>query len=82
MPTPARRLAFRILGGNEERAKELAAANTDLLQATLFRPLHRRTRLMAFRAIDKSFVIMQRHRTFSLLLQISMVQGTVLRVSP
>jgi hypothetical protein len=47
-------LAFRILGGSDSRARELAATNVDLLQATLFRPLHRRTRLMAFRAIDNA----------------------------
>jgi len=44
-------LAFRVLGRDTPRARELAAANVDLLQATLLRPLHRRTRLAAFRAV-------------------------------
>ena len=44
-------LAFRILGRDDPRARAVAAQNADLLQATLFRPLHRRTRLAAFRAL-------------------------------
>jgi hypothetical protein len=41
-------LAYRALGADDARAKEIAAANVDLLQATLLRPLHRRTRRLAF----------------------------------
>jgi hypothetical protein len=44
-------LAFRVLGSNDARARPLAVENLDLLQATLLRPLHRRTRLMAFAAL-------------------------------
>jgi hypothetical protein len=44
-------LAFRILSQPEARARAAAAASVDLLQATLLRPLHRRTRLSAFSAM-------------------------------
>ncbi|KFA93175.1 hypothetical protein [Archangium violaceum] len=44
-------LAFRVLGRDDERARTLAARNVDLLQATLLRPLHRKTRLMALGAL-------------------------------
>lgn len=44
-------LAFRVLGRDDSRARTLAAQNVDLLQATLLRPLHRRTRMMAFSAV-------------------------------
>lgn len=44
-------LAFRVLGRGDARARALAAQNVDLLQATLLRPLHRRTRMMAFAAV-------------------------------
>jgi len=44
-------LAFRVLGRDDARARTLAVENLDLLQATLLRPLHRRTRLMAFAAL-------------------------------
>lgn len=44
-------LAFRILARPEPRARAAAAASVDLLQATLLRPLHRRTRLTAFSAL-------------------------------
>lgn len=47
-------LAFRILGRDDPRARELAARNADLLQATLLRPLHRRTRLLAFAALENA----------------------------
>jgi hypothetical protein len=47
-------LAFRVLGLDDVRAGEIGAANTDLLQAALFRPLHRRTRLTAFAAIERA----------------------------
>lgn len=44
-------LAFRVLARDDERARALAARNVDLLQATLLRPLHRKTRLMALGAL-------------------------------
>jgi hypothetical protein len=47
-------LAFRILGRDDARASEVAAQNADLLQAALLRPLHRRTRLLAFKAIENA----------------------------
>jgi hypothetical protein len=47
-------LAFRVLSLEDPRARAIAAENKDLLQATLFRPLHRRTRLFAFRALENA----------------------------
>jgi hypothetical protein len=47
-------LAVRILGSDDARARAIAAQNADLLQATLFRPLQRRTRLMAFKALENA----------------------------
>jgi len=47
-------LAFRILSLDDPRARVIASENKDLLQATLFRPLHRRTRLVAFRALENA----------------------------
>jgi hypothetical protein len=47
-------LAFRALGRDDDRARAAAAANVDLLQAALFRPLHRRTRLLAFAALENA----------------------------
>ena len=44
-------LALRALGVSDPRAEALARANVDLLQATLLRPLHRRTRRLAFAAL-------------------------------
>ncbi|NVJ00139.1 gliding motility protein [Myxococcus sp. AM009] len=44
-------LAFRLLGRDCAEAREVAARNLDLLQATLLRPLHRRTRHAAFGAL-------------------------------
>ncbi|WP_426754673.1 gliding motility protein [Myxococcus sp. Y35] len=44
-------LAFRLLGRSSARARAVAAQNVDLLQATLLRPLHRRTRHAAFAAL-------------------------------
>lgn len=47
----AQRLAFRALALGLPSARRLAAENIDLLAATLLRPLHRRTRLVAFAAL-------------------------------
>src|SRR5262249_59381790 len=47
----AQLLALRVLSRDDDRARQLAVANLDLLQATLLRPLHRHTRLVAFRAL-------------------------------
>jgi hypothetical protein len=47
-------LAFRILGRDDPRACDVAAQNRDLLQAALLRPLHRRTRLLAFKALENA----------------------------
>jgi hypothetical protein len=44
-------LALRALARDDDRARASAAENLDLLQAALFRPLHRRTRCWAFRAL-------------------------------
>jgi hypothetical protein len=55
-------LALRGLAADDDRARELAAHNLDLLQATLFRPLHRRTRLWAFRALLNSATSLENAR--------------------
>lgn len=44
-------LAYRIVGTDDPRAREIAARRLDLLLATLLRPLHRTTRLLAFEAL-------------------------------
>jgi hypothetical protein len=49
-------LAFRALALDDDRAKQLAAENRDLLQAALLRPLHRKTRLPAFDALANAAV--------------------------
>lgn len=50
----AQALAFRVLGLDSDVARRLAVDNVDLLQATLLRPLHRDTRLLAFRALQNA----------------------------
>ena len=47
----AQALAFRVCALPDERAWAVARDNVDLLQAALLRPLHRRTRLLAFGAL-------------------------------
>lgn len=44
-------LAYRALGLDDPRAREFAADNLDILIGTLLRPLHRKTRLLAFKAL-------------------------------
>jgi hypothetical protein len=44
-------LAYRVLALDDDRARRAAAGNLDILIGTLLRPLHRTTRLAAFRAL-------------------------------
>lgn len=44
-------LAFRVLATDDTRADAIAAKNVDVLVPTLLRPLHRKTRLAAFKAL-------------------------------
>jgi hypothetical protein len=44
-------LAYRALGLDDDRARDLAAKNVDVLIGTLLRPLHRTTRILAFGAL-------------------------------
>jgi hypothetical protein len=44
-------LAFRILGQDDPRAAAIAAEHVDLLQATLLRKLHAKSRKLAFAAL-------------------------------
>lgn len=44
-------LAYRVVGTDDPRAREIAARRLDLLLATLLRPLHRTTRLLAFESL-------------------------------
>jgi hypothetical protein len=50
----AQALAYRALGGNSAEARRLAALNLEILLGTLLRPLHRRTRLLAFKALENA----------------------------
>ncbi len=47
-------LAYRALALDDDRARELAEGNLDVLMGTLLRPLHRRTRLPAFGALENA----------------------------
>jgi len=47
-------MVYRALGLRDERAKKLAADNIDILIGTLLRPLHRRTRMAAFDALENA----------------------------
>lgn len=47
-------LALRVLASDDGRATSAAAASLDLLAATLLRPLHRRSRLLAFAAMERA----------------------------
>ena len=44
-------LAYNVLAQNDDRARALAVESLDILIGTLLRPLHRKTRLAAFRAL-------------------------------
>jgi hypothetical protein len=44
-------LAYRVLGQDDDRARWLAVESLDILLGTLLRPLHRKTRLVAFAAL-------------------------------
>lgn len=44
-------LGYRVLAQDDERARRLAAETLEILQGTLLRPLHRKTRLAAFEAL-------------------------------
>jgi hypothetical protein len=44
-------LGYRVLAQDDDRARKLAALCLDILQGTLLRPLHRKTRLAAFAAL-------------------------------
>lgn len=48
------RLAYRVLGQRDERARQLAKDNLDILIGTLLRPLHRETRAQAFGALKNA----------------------------
>lgn len=48
------RLAYRVLGRSDERARRLAKDNLDILIGTLLRPLHRETRAQAFAALKNA----------------------------
>lgn len=50
----AQRVAFAALALDDDRARAAGAAHLDLLRSTLLRPLHRRTRLVAFRALQNA----------------------------
>lgn len=44
-------LGYRVLSQDDDRARRLAAETLEILQGTLLRPLHRKTRLAAFAAL-------------------------------
>jgi hypothetical protein len=44
-------LAYRVLAQEDDRARSLAVESLEILLGTLFRPLHRKTRLAAFGAL-------------------------------
>jgi hypothetical protein len=47
-------LAYRALGVDDDRARQLAAENLDILLGTVLRPLQRKTRAAAFRALSNA----------------------------
>ena len=52
----AQAVAFRVLGLDDDAARQSGAQNFDLLQAAFLRPLHRKTRMLAFRALENAAV--------------------------
>lgn len=50
----AQALAYRTLALDSDEARRQALANLDVLLGTLLRPLHRRTRLLAFGALENA----------------------------
>ena len=50
----AQHLAYKALSSPHPKARELARGNLTILLGTLLRPLHRRTRLSAFSALDNA----------------------------
>jgi hypothetical protein len=44
-------LAYNVLAQDDDRARRLASESLDILAGTLLRPLHRKTRLAAFRTL-------------------------------
>ena len=50
----AQHLAYKALSCPDPKARELARGNLTILLGTLLRPLHRRTRLSAFSALDNA----------------------------
>ena len=47
-------LAYRILGQDDDRARGMAVETMDILIGTLLRPLHRKTRIAAFGALQNA----------------------------
>lgn len=47
-------LAYRVLAQDDDRARRLAVDTLDILLGTLLRPLHRKTRLAAFGALENA----------------------------
>lgn len=47
-------LAYRALGCDDDRARAIAQQHLSILQGTLLRPLHRSTRMLAFRALENA----------------------------
>jgi hypothetical protein len=56
-------LALRVLAQDDEQARRLAADNLDLLLATLLRDMHRKSRLVALRALANAATTPDNART-------------------
>lgn len=54
-------LAYRVLGTDDPRARELAGKRLDLLLATLLRPLRRVTRQLSFSALANAATVSAEH---------------------
>lgn len=55
-------LAYRALALDNDRARALATANLELLMGTLLRPLHRKTRTLAFGALANAATTLEHAR--------------------